>query len=148
MARFYQRLISNPQASLFHHGFIRTLVEYHLVSVGDNWENFLIRNNFLSLRNNPVVGIVQNDEGILPLQSPSQELQIKIQIGETLVSLSKFQDVSLPVTRATFKKKKFLPKKSLEVVVYDLKDRFVNKSQPQPVSPVREEQLNTKGKPS
>jgi hypothetical protein len=82
------------------------------------------------VRNNPIVGVVQNDEGILPLQSPSQELQIKIQIGETLVSLSKFQDVSLPVTRATFKKKKFLPKKSLEVVVYDLKDRFVNKSQP------------------
>jgi hypothetical protein len=44
------------------------------------------------------VGVVQKYEGILPLQSPSQELQIKIQIGEILVSLSKFQVVSLPMT--------------------------------------------------
>jgi hypothetical protein len=83
------------------------------------------------------------DEGILPLQSPSQELQIEIQIDESLVSLSNFQDVSLPVTQTTFKKKKFLPKKSLEAVVSDLKDRFMNESQPQLMSCVREEQLNT-----
>jgi hypothetical protein len=47
MARFYQCPNSNPQASLFHHGFIRTLVEHHLVSIGDTWEDFLIRNKFL-----------------------------------------------------------------------------------------------------
>jgi hypothetical protein len=116
-----------------------------LVSVGDNWENFLIRNKFLSLSGEPVVGIVQNGEGILPLQSPSQELQIKIQIDEIPVSLSNFQDVSLPVTWTTVKKKKFLPKKSLEVVVSDLKDRFMNESQPQLMSPCQRRTIKYKG---
>ena len=93
-----------------------------MVSVGDNWESFLIRNKFLSLSGEPVVGIIQNGEGILPLQYSSHELKIEIEIGEIPVSLSNFQDVSLPVTWTTVKKKKFLPKKPLEVVVSDMKD--------------------------
>jgi hypothetical protein len=40
MSKFYQRPNQNPETSLFHHGLIRTLVECHLASVGDNWENF------------------------------------------------------------------------------------------------------------
>ena len=31
---------------MYHHGLIKILVEFHLKSVGDTWENFLIRNHF------------------------------------------------------------------------------------------------------
>jgi hypothetical protein len=47
MAKFYQRKIGNPEANLFHHGLIRILIEYQLVQIGDTWDAFVIRNNFL-----------------------------------------------------------------------------------------------------
>ena len=36
MSKFYQRLSQNLETGLFHHGLIRTLVEYHLTNTGDN----------------------------------------------------------------------------------------------------------------
>jgi hypothetical protein len=53
------------------------------------------------------------------------------------------------VTRTILRKKKFVPKKSLEVVVTNLKDRFSSDYQSQPMSPVKEEKSkehDTKGK--
>lgn len=31
---------------MYHHGLINILVEFHLQSIGDNWESFLVRNHF------------------------------------------------------------------------------------------------------
>jgi len=31
---------------MYHHGLIKILIEFHLESIGDNWENFLVRNHF------------------------------------------------------------------------------------------------------
>jgi hypothetical protein len=47
MDMFYQHLNNNPQAILFHHGFIRNLVEHHIFSIRDTWECFLITKTFL-----------------------------------------------------------------------------------------------------
>lgn len=31
---------------MYHHELIKILIEFHIQSIGDNWENFLVRNNF------------------------------------------------------------------------------------------------------
>ena len=36
MSKFYQWLSQKPETNLFHHGLIRTLVRFHLTSIGDN----------------------------------------------------------------------------------------------------------------
>ena len=32
--------------TMYHHGLVKILVEFHLRSTGDDWESFLIRNHF------------------------------------------------------------------------------------------------------
>jgi hypothetical protein len=53
MSKFYQRPNPNPDSSLFHHGLIRILVNFHLVSIGDTWKKFLVRNGFLLMQIDP-----------------------------------------------------------------------------------------------
>ena len=31
---------------MHHHGLVKILLEFHLKSIGDSWDNFLIRNHF------------------------------------------------------------------------------------------------------
>lgn len=31
---------------MYHHVLVKVLVEFYLQSIGDNWENFLVRNHF------------------------------------------------------------------------------------------------------
>jgi hypothetical protein len=40
MSKFYQRPNPNPESSLFHHGLIHILVNFHLVSTGRHLERF------------------------------------------------------------------------------------------------------------
>jgi len=44
-----QRKIHSIENTLYHHGLVKMLIEDHLESIGDNWDNFLIRNNFKEL---------------------------------------------------------------------------------------------------
>lgn len=37
------QLIENTK---YHHELIKILIEFHLQSIGDNWEDFLVRNHF------------------------------------------------------------------------------------------------------
>jgi hypothetical protein len=59
MTKFYQRPSQNHETSLFHHGLIRTLVEFHLTSTGENWESFLVRNQFLPQHRDPIIDLTQ-----------------------------------------------------------------------------------------
>ena len=59
MSKFYQRASQNSETSLFHHGLIHTLVEYHLANTGDNWEKFLQRNQFLPQHTNSIIDLTR-----------------------------------------------------------------------------------------
>jgi hypothetical protein len=103
----------------------RTLVECHLVSVGDSWESFLVRNQFLPQHNNPVNDITQDVEEILPPQTLPHEVQIEIQLHRDPISSSDHQNSALPAMKMTLRKKEFVPKRSLETVMTSLKDRII-----------------------
>ena len=46
MVVMVQRTIGNKDCSLFHHGLIKMLVQYQLVTVGKTWDEFLKENEF------------------------------------------------------------------------------------------------------
>jgi hypothetical protein len=48
MAKRYKRQSLN--SSLFHHGLIRLLLVHHLKLQGDDWDTFLTRNTFITLK--------------------------------------------------------------------------------------------------
>jgi len=46
MSTNVEKKIQCIENTLYHHGLIKTLVEFHLRSIGDNWKSFLVRNHF------------------------------------------------------------------------------------------------------
>jgi hypothetical protein len=87
MSKFYQRPSPNPETNLFHHDLIRILVEFHLVSMGDNWQGFLVRNEFLPPQIDPIIDLTQGvEEPFSPKASPNSphDFRIEIQIQMTL----------------------------------------------------------------
>jgi len=46
MASNVQNRIQFIDTTMYHHELIKILIEFHLKSIGDTWENFLIRNHF------------------------------------------------------------------------------------------------------
>lgn len=46
MATNVQKKIESIETTLYHHGLVNILVEFHLRSIGDTWEDFLVRNFF------------------------------------------------------------------------------------------------------
>ena len=46
MASNVQKKVQFLETTLHHHGLIKILIEFHLESIGDNWEEFLVRNHF------------------------------------------------------------------------------------------------------
>ena len=46
MATNVQKKVESIETTLYHHGLVKILVEFHLRSVGDTWEDFLVRNFF------------------------------------------------------------------------------------------------------
>ena len=46
MSMNVQKKIQFIDSTMYHHGLVNILVEFHLQSVGDNWESFLVRNHF------------------------------------------------------------------------------------------------------
>ena len=46
MATNVQKKVESIETTLYHHGLVKILVEFHLRSIGDTWEDFLVRNFF------------------------------------------------------------------------------------------------------
>jgi len=46
MASSVQKRIQFLETTLYHHGLVKILIEHHLSKLGDNWDNFLVRNDF------------------------------------------------------------------------------------------------------
>jgi len=46
MSMNVQKKIQFIDSTMYRHGLVKILVEFHLQSVGDDWENFLVRNHF------------------------------------------------------------------------------------------------------
>lgn len=41
-----QKKIQLIENTIYHHALIKILIEFHLQRIGDNWEDFLLRNQF------------------------------------------------------------------------------------------------------
>ena len=46
MASNVQKRVQILETTLHHHGLVKILIEFHLNNIGDNWEDFLVRNHF------------------------------------------------------------------------------------------------------
>ena len=74
---------------MHHHGLIKILVEFHLKSLRDSWENFIIRNHFqevpkqpkednvrksrrkntdTNIEDGPASSFQKNDENLIPVE--------------------------------------------------------------------------------
>lgn len=53
MASNVHKKIESLETTMYHHGLVKILVEYHLKKIGDTWENFLIRNHFQETPESP-----------------------------------------------------------------------------------------------
>lgn len=53
MASNVQKKIESLETTMYHHGLVRILIEFHLKNIGDTWENFLIRNHFQEAPESP-----------------------------------------------------------------------------------------------
>lgn len=42
MASNVQKKIESLETTMYHHGLVKILVEYHMKRMGDTWENFLM----------------------------------------------------------------------------------------------------------
>ena len=49
MASNVQKRVKFLETNLYHHGLVKVLIEFHLKKIGDNWEEFLLRNHFQEL---------------------------------------------------------------------------------------------------
>ena len=49
MASKVQKRVQFLETTLHHHGLVKILIESHLKKIGDNWEEFLLRNHFQEL---------------------------------------------------------------------------------------------------
>ena len=47
MAYKFQKNTTNRDRSLFHHGLVKILIHHGLSWIGDNWDSFITRNNFV-----------------------------------------------------------------------------------------------------
>ena len=41
-----QKKINFIETTMYHHGFMKMLIEFHLKGLGDDWEKFLLINHF------------------------------------------------------------------------------------------------------
>jgi hypothetical protein len=69
-----------------------------------------------------VVDIEHNDEEVLPPQPLPRGVSIEVQLEDNPISPVDLQSDPLLVTETILRKRKLVPKKSLEVVITNLKD--------------------------
>jgi hypothetical protein len=132
MAKFYQSQNVNAQSSLFHHGLIRILVISQLSNVGDNWQDFVTRNGFA-----PPETVIDSplhfDEPSNPcLSTPSLE-NLHVELQEIPVSITKTLVVFHKSSKGKNLRRDFIPKKSLEGVLDNLKDKVLVVPSSEPV---------------
>lgn len=98
MALNVQKRIQFIDITMHHHGLVKILIEFHLISIGDTWEDFLIRNhiqeapespkeeNFIRSRrkktdinveNRPESSLHKNDEKLISEELTKIRKQIK-----------------------------------------------------------------------
>ena len=53
MASNIQKRVQFLETTLYHHGLVKILIEHHLRKMGDNWEEFLVRNHFEEPKESP-----------------------------------------------------------------------------------------------
>ena len=53
MASNVQKRVQFLETNLYHHGLVKILIEHHLRKMGDNWEEFLVRNHFEEPKKSP-----------------------------------------------------------------------------------------------
>ena len=56
MASNVQKRVQFLETTLYHHGLVKILIEHHLRKVGDNWDEFLLRNHFEEPKESPSEG--------------------------------------------------------------------------------------------
>jgi hypothetical protein len=137
---------------LFHHDLIHILVEFHLVSTGDTWQGFLVRNEFLPLQIDPIIDLTQGvEDPFSPKASPNSlmifELRFKFKMTLLFHPMPK-QEV-FPMARLAPKRHGFVPKKPLEVILSHLRNHSLNvDDQSQSTRPVVNEKHKDGGKQS
>ena len=53
MASNVQKRVQFLETTLYYHGLVKILIEHHLRKMGDNWEEFLVRNHFEEPKESP-----------------------------------------------------------------------------------------------
>jgi hypothetical protein len=132
MARFYQRKNLNAQSSLFHHDLIQILVISQLSKVGDNWKDFMDRNGFA-----PPETVIDSplhfDEPTSPCLSTPSLRNLHVELQGSPVSITKTPVVFHKSSKGTHQRHDFIPKKSLEDVLDNLKGKVLVVPSPGPV---------------
>lgn len=62
MSRNVQKKIQFIETTMYHHGLIKMIIGFHLKGLGDDCENFLIRNHFRKKKKNKPI-VVKEKEG-------------------------------------------------------------------------------------
>lgn len=63
MASIVKKKIEFIYTTVYHHGLIKVLIEFHLKSIQDTGENFLIRNHFQEAPESPKEDNVRRSRG-------------------------------------------------------------------------------------
>jgi hypothetical protein len=132
MAKFYRRQNLNAQSSLFHHDLIQILIISQLSKVGDGWKDFLYRNGF-ALPETVIDSPLCFNEPSSPCQSNSSLENLYVELQESLVSITKIPVVLHRSSKGKKPRHDFIPKKSLEDVLDDLKEKVFVVPSPEPV---------------
>jgi hypothetical protein len=132
MAKFYQRQSLNPQSSLFHHGLIQILVVSHLSKAGDSWEIFVYRSGF-TLPENATDLPLHSSEPPSPCRPNPYVENLQVNLQESPASIDQTPVVIQEPSKGKKPKHDFIPRKSLEEVLDDLKDKILVVPNPEPI---------------
>jgi hypothetical protein len=132
MAKFYQRQNLNAHSSLFHHDLIQILVILHLSKAGDSWHDFVYRHGFFLPENVTDLPLHINEFPSPCRSNPSME-NLHVNLQESHVSIVETPVVLQNPSKGNKPRCDFIPKKSLEEVLDDLKDKILTVPNPEPI---------------
>ena len=140
MSTNVQKRIQFIDNTTHHHGLIKILLEFHLKSIGDSWENFLIRNHFQEVHEQPkeenirksrrkkidtniedrlASPLQKNDENLISAELTKNKKQGKVKAGGKIEKRSKVtirENLNSPQLRRSSRlrgsMKKTLPKET------------------------------------
>jgi hypothetical protein len=103
-----------------------------LSKVGDSWQDFVGRNGF-SLPENMTDSPLHFNEPSSPCRSNPSLENLHVDLQEIPVSITKTPVVFHKFTKGKKPRHDFIPKKYLEDVLYDLKDKVIVVPDPEPI---------------